>query len=123
MPNRVYKKVGRRYVPIGEFYEKDWLNDGLWLVHSGGRGLMSAPYLAPYTKICDVPKLDITQICSTKEYVDRVCRGLQEYEEVLAKEAKEKGEDYIQLSNWDRAKIAVQVILKANQDEGAEAEF
>ena len=34
--NRVYQKVGKRYEPIGLFYDRDWLTDGVWVVQSNG---------------------------------------------------------------------------------------
>ena len=32
----VYQKVGKRYEPIGRFYDRDWLTDGVWVVQSNG---------------------------------------------------------------------------------------
>jgi hypothetical protein len=34
--NRVYQKRGNRYEPIGHFYHRDWLTDGVWVVQSNG---------------------------------------------------------------------------------------
>ena len=34
--NRVYQKVGNRYEPIGLFYDRGWLTDGVWVVQSNG---------------------------------------------------------------------------------------
>lgn len=34
--DRVYQKVGKRYEPIGHFYNRDWLTDGVWVVQSNG---------------------------------------------------------------------------------------
>ena len=34
--DRVYQKVGKRYEPIGLFYDRDWLTDGVWVVQSNG---------------------------------------------------------------------------------------
>ena len=34
--DRVYQKVGKRYEPIGRFYDRDWLTDGIWVVQSNG---------------------------------------------------------------------------------------
>lgn len=41
--NRVYQKVGKRYEPIGLFYQ-DWLTDGVWVVHSNGLLFNAAIY-------------------------------------------------------------------------------
>ena len=34
--DRVYQKVGKRYEPIGRFYDRDWLTDGVLVVQSNG---------------------------------------------------------------------------------------
>ena len=34
--DRVYQKVGKRYEPIGHFYNRDWITDGVWVVQSNG---------------------------------------------------------------------------------------
>ena len=40
--NRVYQKVGKRYEPIGHFYNRDWLTDGVWVVQSNGSSILNA---------------------------------------------------------------------------------
>ena len=40
----VYQKVGKRYEPIGRFYDRDWLTDGIWVVQSNGLLFNAAIY-------------------------------------------------------------------------------
>ena len=40
--DRVYRKVGKRYEPIGHFYNRDWLTDGVWVVQSNGSSILNA---------------------------------------------------------------------------------
>ena len=42
--DRVYQKVGKRYEPIGRFYDRDWLTDGIWVVQSNGLLFNAAIY-------------------------------------------------------------------------------
>ena len=44
--NRVYRKVGNRYEPIGFLFNRDWLSDGIWVVQSNGSSLLNAAHYA-----------------------------------------------------------------------------
>lgn len=44
--NRVYQKVGKRYEPIGHFYNRDWLTDGIWVVQGNGTLILNATIYA-----------------------------------------------------------------------------
>ena len=44
--NRVYQKVGNRYAPIGQIYERSWLSDGIWVVQSNGSSLFNGTHYA-----------------------------------------------------------------------------
>ena len=44
--NRLYHKVGNRYEPIGHFYNRDWLTDGIWVVQSNGSSIFNATIYA-----------------------------------------------------------------------------
>ena len=44
--NRVYQKVGNRYEPIGQMYERSWLSDGIWVVQSNGSSLLNGTHYA-----------------------------------------------------------------------------
>ena len=44
--NRVFQKVGRRYEPIGYFYYRDWLSDGVWVVMNNRSSYLNATHYA-----------------------------------------------------------------------------
>ena len=74
----VYKKVGRKYVPIGMKLDDKWLNDGIWIVRHkpGGKQITRGDYLADsygLIKAGELAQVDLP-----------VLGGLEEYAEVVA---------------------------------------
>ena len=74
----VYKKVGRKYVPIGMKLDDNWLNDGIWVVRhrDGGKSITRGDYLADsygLVKVGELAKVDLP-----------ILGGLEEYAEVVA---------------------------------------
>lgn len=63
--NKLYKKVGRKYEPVGMFYHRDYLTDGLWYVRSNGSKITNGKYLEGLFKLCDKPLFD-----NFKDYCD-----------------------------------------------------
>ena len=74
----VYKKVGRKYVPIGYRIEDNYLNDGIWIVRHkpGSTQITRGDYLAQsygLIKAGEIAKIDLP-----------ILGGLEEYAEVVA---------------------------------------
>lgn len=74
----VYKKVGRKYVPIGYRIEDNYLNDGIWIVRHKPRStqITRGDYLAQsygLIKAGELAKIDLP-----------ILGGLEEYAEVVA---------------------------------------
>ena len=44
--NRVYQKVGNRYEPIGLFYDRYWITDGVWVVMNNRSLYLNAAHYA-----------------------------------------------------------------------------
>lgn len=44
--DRVYHKVGNRYEPIGLFYDRDWITDGVWVVMNNRLSYLNAAHYA-----------------------------------------------------------------------------
>lgn len=72
--NKVYRKVGRRYEPVGMFTGCDWLGDGIWYLNSkpGCRSTISVEYLSNLLKVGDKSIPDLTKLCGLKDIVDEV---------------------------------------------------
>lgn len=71
--SKVYKKVGRRYEPIGTFYNRDWLNDGIWYVRTNGSRITNGSYLEGLFKISDKPLFDnFARYCDLADVADKV---------------------------------------------------
>lgn len=73
----VYKKVGRKYLPIGYRHEDRYLTDGLWIVRhkDGSKQMTNAGYLAQIYGMCKVGEnatADLTKLADMEEYVDVV---------------------------------------------------
>ena len=81
----VYKKVGRKYVPIGYRHEDRYLTDGLWIVRHKdyGKQMTNAGYLAQIYGMCKVGEnatADLTQLADMEEYADVVLKTIHENE-------------------------------------------
>lgn len=77
--DNVYKKVGRKYVPIGYRIEDNYLTDGLWIVRHklGSTQMTNCGYLAQIYGLCKVGdnvKADFTRLASMEEYADVVSK-------------------------------------------------
>ena len=85
--NKVYKKIGKRYEPIGEMYDRDWLTDGIWFVHSKP-GCTSHTnidrYLSGIYKVGNAQDkyIDIPKLCSIDNYVNHVL-NTKEFNEIV----------------------------------------
>ena len=81
----VYKKVGRKYVPIGYRHEDRYLTDGIWIVRHKdyGKQITNAGYLAQIYGMCKVGdnvEADFTKLASMEEYADVVSKTIFENE-------------------------------------------
>ena len=81
----VYKKVGRKYVPIGYRIEDNYLPDGLWLVRHKpySTQMTNAGYLAQIYGMCKVGEnatADLTKLADMEEYADVVLKTIFENE-------------------------------------------
>ena len=77
----VYKKAGRKYVPIGYRNEDRYLTDGLWIVrhNDNGKKMTNAGYLAQIYGMCKVGEnveADFTKLASMEEYADVVAKTI-----------------------------------------------
>lgn len=102
----VYKKVGRKYVPIGLKIDDNWLNDGIWIVRhkSGSTQITRGDYLADsygLIKAGELAKIDFPTLGS-----------LEEYSEVVANTI---GKMQGQLSNIDIARRIVKDLFDYNE--------
>ena len=81
----VYKKVGRKYVPIGLRVGDHWLTDGIWNVRHKEHGCQTtnAGYLSQIYGMCKVGEnatADLTQLADMEEYADVVSKTIFENE-------------------------------------------
>ena len=82
----VYKKVGRKYVPIGLRIEDHYLTDGIWIVRHReySKCTSNADYLAQcygLIKAGDNAKIDLTKLASMEEYADVVADTISKVNE------------------------------------------
>lgn len=103
----VYKKVGRKYVPIGYRIEDNYLSDGLWLVRHKAHStqMANAGYLAQIYGICkvgDYSTADLTKLASMEEYSAVVSQTIFENENKS-------------ISRNDLAKIIVKALFDFNE--------
>lgn len=102
----VYKKEGRKYLPIGMKLDDNWLNDGIWVVRhrNGSKSITRGDYLADsygLVKAGELAKVDLT-----------ILGGLEEYAEVVAGTmANMKG----QFTNIDIARRIVKDLFDYNE--------
>lgn len=83
--DNVYKKVGRKYVPIGYRIEDNYLTDGLWIVRHkpGSTQMINCGYLAQIYGMCKVGEnatADLTKLADMEEYADVVSKVMFENE-------------------------------------------
>lgn len=81
----VYKKVGRKYVPIGYMHKDRYLTDGIWIVRhkDSGTQMTNAGYLAQIYGMCKVGEnatADLTKLADMEEYADVVLKTIHENE-------------------------------------------
>lgn len=81
----VYKKVGRKYVPIGLRIGDRWFSDGIWIVRHKEHGCQTtnAGYLARIYGICKIGEnatADLTKLADMEEYADVVLKTIHENE-------------------------------------------
>lgn len=64
--NRIYRKAGKRYVPVGVSYTGHYLTDGIYLVRSTNHSVETSnlKYYAGICRVGDVPVLDFTRIAA-----------------------------------------------------------
>lgn len=73
--NNVYKRVGRKYVPIGLRIDDHWLGDGIWIVRhcKYGRSITRADYLANsygLIKAGEITNIDLVRLSAMEPYVE-----------------------------------------------------
>lgn len=73
----VYKKVGRRYVPLGLKIDDHYLNDGIWIVRHkvGSTQITRGDYLAQsygLIKVGELVEVDLPILGSLEEYAEVV---------------------------------------------------
>jgi len=81
----VYKKVGRKYVPIGLRIGDHWLTDGIWIVRHKEHSTQytNAGYLAQIYGMCKVGEnatADLTKLADMEKYADVVLKTIRENE-------------------------------------------
>lgn len=81
----IYRKKGRKYVPVGICEPINWIPDGIWLVrsaeHSKRRTNMKwLSELYGFNKLGDIPMCNFVQIADMENYVDAVSKVLLEHD-------------------------------------------
>lgn len=71
----IYKKVGRRYVPIGIFCPDNWIGDGVWVVRHrpGHKTITRGDYLANcygLLKVGEIARIDFPKLGAMEDYAD-----------------------------------------------------
>lgn len=104
----VYKKVGRKYVPIGYRHEDRYLTDGIWIVkHKDyGKEMTNAGYLAQIYGMCKVGEnatADLTKLDDMEEYADVVLKTIYENEDKA-------------ITRQDLARIIVKKLFDFNEE-------
>ena len=104
----VYKKVGRKYVPIGLRIGDRWFPDGIWIVRHKEHGCetTNAGYLAQIYGICkigDNVEADFTKLASMEEYSDVVLKVMFE-------------NDNKALSRQDLSRLIVKALFDFNEE-------
>lgn len=69
----IYRKVGRRYIPVGVCEPINWLPDGIWLVRSmpSCKSRSNMKFLAElygFTRLGDIPVADFTKVAKYEQY-------------------------------------------------------
>lgn len=77
----VYKKVGRKYVPIGYRIEDNYLNDGIWIVRHkpGSTQITRGDYLAQsygLIKAGEIAKIDLARLGAMEGYAEVVANTI-----------------------------------------------
>ena len=77
----VYKKVGRKYGPIGIKLDDSWLNDGIWVVRHrrGSKSITRGDYLADsygLAKVGELAKVDLPLLGGLEEYAEVVANTI-----------------------------------------------
>lgn len=80
----IYRKEGRRYIPVGICEPVNWIPDGIWLVrseeHSKRRTNMKwLSEFYGFNRLGDIPARNFTQIADMENYVDIVSKVLLEH--------------------------------------------
>ena len=75
----VYKKEGRKYVPIGYRVRDDYLTDGVWIVRHrpGCKSTTRADYLADcygLIKAGEIAKIDLPKLGTMEDYAEVVSK-------------------------------------------------
>ena len=86
----VYKKVGRKYVPIGYRIEDKYLNDGIWIVRHkrGSTQITRGDYLAQSYGLVmagDIAKVDLPILGALDEYAEVVAKTIGEMKGQMTK--------------------------------------
>lgn len=85
----VYKKIGRKYVPIGMKLDDNWLNDGIWVVRhrDGCKSITRGDYLADsygLIKAGELAKVDLPMLGGLEAYAEVVASTIGKLEGQLA---------------------------------------
>ena len=77
----VYKKVGRKYVPIGLRVGDRWFSDGIWIVRhkQGSTQITRGDYLAQsygLIKAGELAKIDLPILGTLEEYAEVVAKTI-----------------------------------------------
>ena len=109
----VYKKVGRKYVPIGYRIEDNYLSDGLWIVRHKPHGtqMTNAGYLSQIYGMCKVGEnatADLTKLADMEEYSDVVLKVMFE-------------NDNKAMTRQDLSRLIVKALFDFNEEKETES--
>lgn len=84
--NCVYRKVGRKYQPIGACEPVNYLTNGIWYIRTkpGSRSLTSVPHIGEAMKIGDAEDISFGEICGLTNIADKILAS-PEMNELLSK--------------------------------------
>lgn len=104
----VYKKVGRKYVPIGLRVGDHWFPDGIWIVRHKEHSIQqtNVGFLAQIYGMCKIggnATADLTKLADMEEYADVVLKVMFENENKI-------------MTRQDLARLIVKALFDFNEE-------
>lgn len=80
----LYRKVGKRYEPIGRLINVDYLTDGIWYVHhtKHSKGITSCKHLEGVYRVGEAQHIDLAKLCGMADLSEKILDS-QEFRDVV----------------------------------------